>query len=289
MSAAVEMVRFARDPTPSGDTRASGSALFIVGDDDRMVRWALGANGFGAWDAGSGLGIAPEDPVWGETKAKACAEAGREPDDVADIATRSGACPYTDIAGLVHVPHTFATVRPGEESDEGHGSPGFDAFVAYADQRGWTLPRWDQLHERERAAWGEIAEAVRRSTLLESARVIAHASLGDDAGRRAERIALACAPDHTTRCVALLHPVIEAGRLEREAIEGLFTAEVADAADALQRRAGEPYERYIERVVAAGDPARAIKRATTKDLLRGPPPASGASRTRAQWTLRQLR
>jgi (p)ppGpp synthase/HD superfamily hydrolase len=72
---------------------------------------------------------------------------------------------------------------------------------------------------------------------------------------------------HATMIVAMLHDIVEDTPLTVAVIERLFGKEVADAVDAITRRAGEDYLReYIPRV-NANRMARVVKRADIEDHL----------------------
>ena len=147
-----------------------GTAGFIGPNDHEIItHWEIGPKGFGAWKT-SGHGIAPTSAIGRGLKTRVSALAEREPRDVPDIETQSHAHPFTDVNGIVHVPHHFPTIakhtarnrsddhRPGRDDHR----PGRDAYLTYADARGWTLPRWDELHESEQRAWNTVHDETAR-------------------------------------------------------------------------------------------------------------------------------
>jgi (p)ppGpp synthase/HD superfamily hydrolase len=87
------------------------------------------------------------------------------------------------------------------------------------------------------------------------------------------------------RLVAILHDVIEDDEEERWTRDALVEAglsdRVAGAVDTVSRRAGEPYEAFIERIVGSGDDlAITVKRADVRDNLRRSEAAGDQQRVR---------
>lgn len=72
--------------------------------------------------------------------------------------------------------------------------------------------------------------------------------------------------DPPRKTIALLHDVVEDTSYTIEAIRELFSDEIADAIDALSRRADERYEMYIIRL-ATNDLAKQVKIADLEENL----------------------
>lgn len=74
--------------------------------------------------------------------------------------------------------------------------------------------------------------------------------------------------DELGRTVAVLHDVIEDTAFSANALRAAnVPAKVIEVVLVLTRRAGEPYEGFIDRIIEYGEPATSVKRADIADNL----------------------